>query len=139
MNSVVIELEAMMNHTIHYLRKFKFHSIWTASGLYFSKMCLTHLNRILIHLCVIVPCYPKINNVLSLNDADRISRRQVTDVSGSSTSVNHTLADEEDVFLKKKGSSRSRKYHLGLSSSDAEIDYRRGSLREGKGDFACHN
>ncbi|XWS20801.1 hypothetical protein CRYUN_Cryun30bG0000800 [Craigia yunnanensis] len=70
---------------------------------------------------------------------DRISRRQATDVSGSSTSVNHTLADEEDVFLKKKGSSRSRKYYLGLSSSDAEIDYRKGSLREGKGDFACHN
>ena len=74
-----------------------------------------------------------------LYDADHKSRRQVTDVSGSSTSVNHTLTDEEDVFL-KKGSSRSRKYHLGLSSSDAEINYWRGrSSREGKGDFACHD
>ncbi|XP_022772511.1 uncharacterized protein At1g76660-like [Durio zibethinus] len=70
---------------------------------------------------------------------DHKSERQVTDISGSSTSINHTLTDEEDVFL-KKDSSRSRKYHLGLSSSDAEIDYRRGrSLREGKGDFACHD
>ncbi|XWS24636.1 hypothetical protein CRYUN_Cryun28dG0119600 [Craigia yunnanensis] len=70
---------------------------------------------------------------------DHKSRRQVTDVSGSSTSVDRTLTGEEDAFL-KKGSSRSRKYHLGLSSSDAEIDYRRGrSSREGKGDFACHD
>ncbi|XVE94336.1 hypothetical protein REPUB_Repub02eG0000400 [Reevesia pubescens] len=70
---------------------------------------------------------------------DHKSRSQVTDVSGSSTPVNHTMTDEEDVFL-KKSSSRSRKYHLGLSSSDAEIDYSRGrSLREGKRDFACHD
>ncbi|XVF35778.1 hypothetical protein REPUB_Repub19eG0000300 [Reevesia pubescens] len=70
---------------------------------------------------------------------DHKSRRQVTDLSGSNTLVNHSLIDEEDVFS-KKGSTRSMKYHLGLSSSDAEIDYRRGrSLREGKGDFAWHN
>ncbi|XVF74023.1 hypothetical protein PTKIN_Ptkin13bG0028600 [Pterospermum kingtungense] len=60
---------------------------------------------------------------------DHKLRRQMTDVSG----FNHILTDEEDVLL-KKSSSRSRKYHLGLSSSDAEIDYRRGrSLREGRG------
>lgn len=69
---------------------------------------------------------------------DQKSRRQVGDVSGSSTPINHTLTDEEDIYL-KKSSSRSRKYQLGLSSSDAEIDYRRGrSLRGGKGDFECH-
>ncbi|XP_022768768.1 uncharacterized protein At1g76660-like [Durio zibethinus] len=68
---------------------------------------------------------------------DQKSRRQVTNVSGSITPINHTLTDEEDVFL-KKGSLRRRKYHLDLSSSNAEIDYRRGrSLREGKGDLAC--
>ncbi|KAK6277557.1 PREDICTED: uncharacterized protein At1g76660 [Theobroma cacao] len=70
---------------------------------------------------------------------DHKSRRQVSNVTGSNTPVNHTLTDEEGIYL-KKCSSRSRKYHLGLSSSDAEIDYRRGrSLREGKGDFAWHN
>ena len=81
----------------------------------------------------------KINNVLSLYDADHKLRRQVADVSGSSTPINQSLIDEDDVYL-KKGSSRSRKYHLGLSSSDAEIDYRRGrSLREGKRDSGCHD
>ncbi|KAJ8772643.1 hypothetical protein K2173_027820 [Erythroxylum novogranatense] len=48
---------------------------------------------------------------------------------------NHVVTDE-DIFPKVSSSKISRKYHLGLSSSDAEIDYRRGrSLREGKGDF----
>ncbi|OMO80069.1 hypothetical protein CCACVL1_13178 [Corchorus capsularis] len=70
---------------------------------------------------------------------DHKSRRQVGNVSGSSTPANHTPTDEDSIFL-KKSSSRSRKYHLGLSSSDAEIDYRRGrSLREAKGDFAWHD
>lgn len=80
----------------------------------------------------------KFSNVLSYYGADQKSRRQVDNVSGSSTPINRTLTDEEDVYL-KKSSSRSRKYQLGLSSSDAEIDYRRGrSLRGGKGDFECH-
>ncbi|KAE8680335.1 Insulinase family protein isoform 1 [Hibiscus syriacus] len=61
---------------------------------------------------------------------DQKSRGQVADVSGSITPINHPLTDEEDVLL-KKSSSRSRKYQMGLSCSDAEIDYRRGrSLRE---------
>jgi hypothetical protein len=47
---------------------------------------------------------------------------------------------DDDIFSKMASSKTSRKYHLGLSSSDAEIDYRRGrSLREGKGDFAWHD
>ncbi|GMJ02816.1 hypothetical protein like AT1G76660 [Hibiscus trionum] len=70
---------------------------------------------------------------------DHKSRRQVGDVFGSSTPISHPLTDEEDVLL-KKSSSRSRKYQLGLSCSDAEIDYRRGrSLRERKGDFEFHD
>ncbi|GMJ10524.1 hypothetical protein like AT1G76660 [Hibiscus trionum] len=70
---------------------------------------------------------------------DHKSRRQVADVSGSSTAINHPLTDEEEVLL-KKSSSRSRKYQMGLSCSDAEIDYRRGrSLRERKGDFEFHD
>lgn len=49
---------------------------------------------------------------------------------------NHILS-EDDIFSKMGSSKHGRKYHFGLSSSDAEIDYRRGrSLREGKGGFA---
>ncbi|KAL4273930.1 hypothetical protein GQ457_13G000480 [Hibiscus cannabinus] len=66
---------------------------------------------------------------------DHKSRRQVADVSGSSMPIHHPLTEEEDALL-KKSSSRSRKYQMGLSCSDAEIDYRRGrSLRERKGGF----
>ncbi|KAM3711152.1 hypothetical protein ACJW31_01G085800 [Castanea mollissima] len=69
---------------------------------------------------------------------DNKSRRQPSNLSGSSTPG--TLTDEEDIYskmeLSKKG---SRKYALGLSCSDAEVDYRRGrSVREGRGDFAWH-
>jgi hypothetical protein len=47
---------------------------------------------------------------------------------------------DDDIFSKMASSKISRKYHLGISTSDAEIDYRRGrSLREGKGDFAWHD
>lgn len=71
--------------------------------------------------------------------ADNKSRRQPVNVSGSSTPVSDILTDEEDVFSKMELSKSSRKYQLGLSSSDAEIDYRRGrSLREGRG-FAWHH
>ncbi|RVX15998.1 Uncharacterized protein CK203_005820 [Vitis vinifera] len=70
---------------------------------------------------------------------DHKSERQSGNESGSSTPGKHILTDEEEIF--PKGASKiGRKYHLGLSSSDAEIDYRRGrSLREGKGDFAWHD
>uniref|UniRef100_A0A6N2KBP0 Hydroxyproline-rich glycoprotein family protein n=1 Tax=Salix viminalis TaxID=40686 RepID=A0A6N2KBP0_SALVM len=69
---------------------------------------------------------------------DPKSRWQPWNVYGSSTPGNHVVADD-DIFSKMSSSKISRKYHLGLSSSDAEIDYRRGrSLREGKGDFAWH-
>lgn len=76
----------------------------------------------------------------SANDfEDHGSQRQPGDVSGKTTHSEHILSDNKDIFS-KMGKSRSRKYHLGLSSSDAEVDYRRGrSLREGKGDFAWHD
>ncbi|KAL6996048.1 hypothetical protein U1Q18_006183 [Sarracenia purpurea var. burkii] len=68
------------------------------------------------------------------------SRRQPGDVSGRHIAGNHILGDEDDIFSRMNTSITSRKYHLGLSSSDAEIDYRRGrSLREGKRDFAWHD
>ncbi|KAK9270207.1 hypothetical protein L1049_025783 [Liquidambar formosana] len=70
---------------------------------------------------------------------DRKSQRQPGNASGLSTPSNRNLSDEEDIFSKVGASKISRKYHMG-SSSDAEIDYRRGrSLREGKGDFVWHD
>lgn len=70
---------------------------------------------------------------------DNKPKRQSGDVSGASTLGNQVLTDEEDIFSKMRTSRNSRKYHQGLSCSDAEIDYRRGrSLREGKGDFSWH-
>ncbi|KAH8514914.1 hypothetical protein H0E87_003677 [Populus deltoides] len=72
-------------------------------------------------------------------NSDPKSRWQPGNVSGSSTPSNHVVTDD-DIFSKMASSKTSRKYHFGLSSSDAEIDYRRGrSLREGKGDFAWHD
>lgn len=66
-------------------------------------------------------------------------RRQPGNVSGSSTPVSDILTDEEDIFSKMELSKSSRKHQLGLSCSDAEIDYRRGrSLRE-RGAFAWHD
>ncbi|KAK3169160.1 hypothetical protein Dsin_000064 [Dipteronia sinensis] len=74
------------------------------------------------------------NGMLSSHDLENKSRRQRGNDSGSST------PGEEDIFSKMGSSRISRKYHLGLSSSDAEIDYRRGrSLREGRGNYAWHD
>ncbi|XP_030513421.1 uncharacterized protein At1g76660-like [Rhodamnia argentea] len=53
--------------------------------------------------------------------------------SGSSTPSIHDRTDDEDVFSRIHLPKNGRKYELGSSMSDAEIDYRRGrSLREGK-------
>lgn len=69
-------------------------------------------------------------NVFSFYDPDQGSRRLL----GEDGNV---LSDSEDIFSKMGMSRISRKYKKGLSSSDAEVDYRRGrSLREGRGDFA---
>ncbi|XP_071925039.1 uncharacterized protein At1g76660 isoform X2 [Coffea arabica] len=66
-----------------------------------------------------------------------VSDRQSGNISVRSAPGNHLLSDDEDIFSKMGASRISRKYHLGLSSSDAEVEYRRGrSLRQGKGDFA---
>ncbi|GAV65793.1 hypothetical protein CFOL_v3_09307 [Cephalotus follicularis] len=65
--------------------------------------------------------------------------RQPENVSGSSTPGNRSPTDEEDIFSKMGSSRISRKYQLGMSSSDAEVEYRRGrSLRQGKGEFSWH-
>ncbi|GAB4851843.1 hypothetical protein Ancab_031242 [Ancistrocladus abbreviatus] len=50
------------------------------------------------------------------------------------------ILTDEEVFLPKMKTSRiKRKHQMGLSCSDAEIDYRRGrSLRECREDFAWH-
>lgn len=70
----------------------------------------------------------------SCNDfEDNIPLRRHVDVCGRSTPGEDDLTDDEDIFSKMGGSRISRKYQMGLSSSDAEIDYRRGrSLREGR-------
>ncbi|KAF5739262.1 hypothetical protein HS088_TW12G00464 [Tripterygium wilfordii] len=61
-------------------------------------------------------------------------------ISGFGVPSNHILNVEEDLFSNMSATKLSRKYHLGLSSSDAEIDYRRvRSLREGKGDTSWHD
>ncbi|EXB56234.1 hypothetical protein L484_024771 [Morus notabilis] len=64
-------------------------------------------------------------------------RMQHGHMSRSSTPGNRILSDEDDDVFSKMGSSSKmgRKHQVGLSSSDAEIDYRRGrSLREKKKD-----
>ncbi|KAI3427744.1 uncharacterized protein J3R85_009163 [Psidium guajava] len=59
--------------------------------------------------------------------------------SGSSTPGIHARTDDEDVFSRIHLPKNGRKYELGSSMSDAEIDYRRGrSLREGKVGFRWH-
>ncbi|KAJ9167009.1 hypothetical protein P3X46_021693 [Hevea brasiliensis] len=71
---------------------------------------------------------------------DPKSRKQAGDISASSTPGIHALKDDDNIFSKMTSSKISRRYDLGASCSDAEIDYRRGrSLREGKGDFAWHD
>ncbi|KAF5741005.1 hypothetical protein HS088_TW11G01087 [Tripterygium wilfordii] len=61
-------------------------------------------------------------------------------ISGLGVPSNHILNVEEDLYSNMSAAKLSRKYHLGLSSSDAEIDYRRvRSLREGKGDASWHD
>lgn len=66
-----------------------------------------------------------------------VSDRQSGNISVCSAPGNHILSDDEDIFSKVGASRIGRKYHLGLSSSDAEVEYRRvRSLRQGKGDFA---
>lgn len=61
--------------------------------------------------------------------------RPSLDASGLSIPINHT--DDENLLWRMRSSRSCRKYHSGLSSSDAEIEYRRGrSLREGRRDFA---
>ncbi|KAL5557627.1 hypothetical protein UlMin_033838 [Ulmus minor] len=72
-------------------------------------------------------------------DKDHKTKRQHGDISGSSTAGNFVLSDEEDIFAKMQLSKTNRKHQLGQSSSDAEVDYRRGrSLREKKGDLSWH-
>ncbi|CAK9178257.1 unnamed protein product [Ilex paraguariensis] len=68
---------------------------------------------------------------------DHASQRQPGDVSRRAIPGNQILRDDDDDIFSKMGASRvRRKYPMGSSNSDAEIDYRRGRrLREGKGNF----
>lgn len=53
-------------------------------------------------------------------------------VAGQSASCNDS--DEVDIFFDARAPRNKRRYHIGSSCSDAEIDYRRGrSLRESRG------
>ncbi|XP_028784645.1 uncharacterized protein At1g76660 [Neltuma alba] len=60
--------------------------------------------------------------------------------SGNSCSGASTPGNATDVFFKMGSSRVSKKHEMGLSCSDAEIDYRRGrSLRERKGNGIWHD
>ncbi|XP_042508103.1 uncharacterized protein At1g76660 [Macadamia integrifolia] len=68
--------------------------------------------------------------------ADNKSWKQSEDVSELNEPGDHAFTDGEDIFSKMGDSKISKRYRVGLSSSDAEIDYRRArSTREGKGNF----
>ncbi|KAI5668643.1 hypothetical protein M9H77_18496 [Catharanthus roseus] len=90
-------------------------------------------------------CKPGPNNVMEVEHKMPISSNVLEgnfsgDFSVRSAPGTHILSDDEDIISKMGASRISRKYHLGLSSSDAEIEYRRGrSLRQGRGDFAWHD
>ncbi|KAK9135513.1 hypothetical protein Syun_014843 [Stephania yunnanensis] len=63
-----------------------------------------------------------------------IPSRAASDLSEHGDSA---MTDDDDIFSRIGNSKVGKKYRIGLSSSDAEIDYRRGrSLREGRGDFS---
>ncbi|CAL1383568.1 unnamed protein product [Linum trigynum] len=65
--------------------------------------------------------------------SDRYKGMQPGNISGSSTPPRYNLSGNEGIFSRNASSKGSRKYHAGLSSSDAEIDYRRvRSSREGR-------
>lgn len=68
---------------------------------------------------------------------DHMSPKQSVDVFKQIEPAKHAMSDDEGIFSKMGTLRLSRKYDPGLSSSDAEIDYRRGrSLRERKGNIA---
>ena len=74
-------------------------------------------------------------------NAFHASQRQPGDVSRRDIPGNQILTDDDDddIFSKTGASRARRKYPVGSSNSDAEIDYRKGRrLREGKGDFSWH-
>ncbi|KAI4336664.1 hypothetical protein L6164_015162 [Bauhinia variegata] len=71
---------------------------------------------------------------------DHKSQGHYNRCSGLSASDTHITMDEADIFSKMGSSRIIRKYQVGSSCSDAEVDYRRGrSLREGKGNAAWHD
>lgn len=63
-------------------------------------------------------------------------RVETTSCDAVKDSREHCLTDDEDIFSKMGGSRMNGKYHMGMghSTSDAEVEYRRGrSLRERRG------
>nr|GME02264.1 uncharacterized protein At1g76660-like [Ipomoea batatas] len=60
------------------------------------------------------------------NIADHSLQKHSKDFLGQNALSNHAVSDDEDVFSKMGNSRHGRKHPPGLSSSDAEIDYRKG-------------
>ncbi|MCE2056181.1 hypothetical protein HAX54_044188 [Datura stramonium] len=84
-------------------------------------------------------CKPGINHFEGADNCmkDHTSPKHSMDVFKQIEPANHAMSDDEGIFSKMGTLRLSRKYDHGLSSSDAEIDYRRGrSLREAKGNIA---
>ncbi|CAH9145301.1 unnamed protein product [Cuscuta epithymum] len=68
------------------------------------------------------------------NLKDNCSKRDPSNAYGPNTHEQPLLSDDEDIFSNIGNSRHCRKYPRGSSTSDAEVEYRRGrSLREGKG------
>ncbi|CAI9763931.1 unnamed protein product [Fraxinus pennsylvanica] len=64
---------------------------------------------------------------------DQVPQRRLGDVSGRSTPGNHILSDDDCIFSESGSTRNGRKYNIGSSNSDAEVEYRRGrSLREAR-------
>ncbi|KAI4388537.1 hypothetical protein MLD38_000857 [Melastoma candidum] len=59
---------------------------------------------------------------------------------GYGTPIVHAMTDDErKLFSRTRSLKNGRKYDLGSSKSDAEVEYRRGrSLRENRGGFGSH-
>ncbi|PHT32599.1 hypothetical protein CQW23_28936 [Capsicum baccatum] len=69
---------------------------------------------------------------------DHMSPKHPIDVLKQIEPANHAMSDDEGIFSKMGTLRLSRRHDHGLSTSDAEIDYRRGrSLREAKGNIAA--
>lgn len=77
-----------------------------------------------------------LNNIVVFIDSDEKKDKQPGKISGQSTP---SLTDEDDMYSNMGKFNKSRKLNMGLSCSDAEVEYRRGrSLRECREDYTWH-